>query len=217
MSIIKSIKQVLGLSGTASQNHFWDGSVPNQLSLKRGTPATPGATVLEVINGVVSFPSGDAATQRVGPIAGSGGNISFDDIPAWVNTITLIVDRLSTSGASQNVLVQLKTAAGAVVTGYDSVRMVSPNGSANAVGTDTTSIVQATTIAATDTVRGLVTLNRITGNQWQGDIAVYRSGGTAAWISGTGVITLAEALTGVQVVSSAGALDAGQVTAIYEG
>lgn len=54
MSIIKSIKQVLGLSGTASENHFWDGSVPNQLSLKRGTPDAPGVDVLSIVSGVVS-------------------------------------------------------------------------------------------------------------------------------------------------------------------
>lgn len=57
MSIIKSIKQVLGLSGTASQNHFWDGSVPNQLSLKRGTPEAPGVTVFASVSGVPEFPN----------------------------------------------------------------------------------------------------------------------------------------------------------------
>lgn len=54
MSVIKSIKQVLGLSGTSSENHFWDGSVPNQLSLKRGTPEAPGTTVMQVVAGVVT-------------------------------------------------------------------------------------------------------------------------------------------------------------------
>jgi hypothetical protein len=53
MSIIKSIKQVLGL-GPAAENHFWDGSVPNQLSLKRGTPDAPGSTVMQVVDGKVA-------------------------------------------------------------------------------------------------------------------------------------------------------------------
>lgn len=65
MSIIKSIKQVLGLSGTASENHFWDGSVANQLSLKRGTPEAPGAVVLSVNAGETSFPSGKLANSGV--------------------------------------------------------------------------------------------------------------------------------------------------------
>lgn len=55
MSIIKSIKHVLGL-GPVAENHFWDGSVPNQLTLKRGTPDAPGATVMQVNEGVPMFP-----------------------------------------------------------------------------------------------------------------------------------------------------------------
>lgn len=59
MSIIKSIKQVLGLSGTASENHFWDGSVPNQLTLRKGTPDAPGVIVMVVgADGKVTFPQG---------------------------------------------------------------------------------------------------------------------------------------------------------------
>ena len=76
MSIIQSIKQVLGLSGTASENHFWDGSVPNQLSLKRGTPDAPGATVFAIVSGVPEFPTlgsyaDDAAAAAGGvPVGG---------------------------------------------------------------------------------------------------------------------------------------------------
>lgn len=57
MSIIQSIKQVLGLSGTASENHFWDGSIPNILSLKRGIPSAPGAEVININAGQVSAPN----------------------------------------------------------------------------------------------------------------------------------------------------------------
>ena len=66
MSIIKSIKQVLGLSGTAGENHFWDGSVPNQLSLKRGTPEAPGPTVLGISNGKVSALQNAQTVQNFG-------------------------------------------------------------------------------------------------------------------------------------------------------
>lgn len=75
MSIIKSIKQVLGL-GPAAENHFWDGSVPNQLSLKRGTPDAPGAELLNVKSGVLGMPAlgsyaDDAAAATGGvPVGG---------------------------------------------------------------------------------------------------------------------------------------------------
>ena len=58
MSIIKTIKQVLGL-GPAAENHFWDGSVPNVLTLRKGTPEAPGIVVMQIeANGKVTFPQG---------------------------------------------------------------------------------------------------------------------------------------------------------------
>lgn len=75
MSIIKSIKQVLGLSGTASENHFWDGSAPNQLSLKRGTPEAPGAELIKALNGVLSFPSQGQLLAANGYVKLPGGLI----------------------------------------------------------------------------------------------------------------------------------------------
>jgi len=43
--------------GNESQNHFFDGSVANQLTLKRGVPDAPGATVMSVVDGNVAFPN----------------------------------------------------------------------------------------------------------------------------------------------------------------
>lgn len=74
MSIIKSIKQVLGL-GPAAENHFWDGSVPNQLILKRGTPDAPGAELIKVLNGVLSFPNQGQSLAQNGYIKLPGGLI----------------------------------------------------------------------------------------------------------------------------------------------
>lgn len=50
-------KVTYGQSNTPSENHFIDGSTPNVLSIKRGTPLAPGAEVLKVNAGVVSFPN----------------------------------------------------------------------------------------------------------------------------------------------------------------
>jgi len=75
MSLLKSIKQQLGL-GPAAENHFWDGSVANQLSLKRGTPDAPGATVFSAQSGIPMFPvlgsfADDAAAAAGGvPVGG---------------------------------------------------------------------------------------------------------------------------------------------------
>lgn len=75
MSLLKSIKQQLGL-GPAAENHFFDGSVPNQLTLKRGTPDAPGITIFASQSGVPMFPvlgsyADDAAAAAGGvPIGG---------------------------------------------------------------------------------------------------------------------------------------------------
>lgn len=55
MSLMRMIRAQLGLmsGGNESQNHFLDGSVPNQLTLKRGVPDVPGATVMQVVDGKV--------------------------------------------------------------------------------------------------------------------------------------------------------------------
>ena len=74
MSIIKSIKQVLGL-GPAAENHFWDGSVANQLTLKRGTPDAPGAELIKALNGVLSFPNQGQSLTQSGYVKLPGGLI----------------------------------------------------------------------------------------------------------------------------------------------
>ena len=53
----QAIKTQVGQHATASENHFWDGSVPNELTLKRGTPDVPGAELIKALDGVLSFPS----------------------------------------------------------------------------------------------------------------------------------------------------------------
>lgn len=72
MSIIKSIKQVLGLSVTPSENYHWDGSVANKLSLKRGVPGAEGVTVLEADAAIAKFPAMPWADGA--PVVESGSN-----------------------------------------------------------------------------------------------------------------------------------------------
>ena len=66
MSILNVIKQTFGLSGTASENHHWDGSVANILKLKKGTPASPGVDVITVNStGQVTFPQNTMSMIRL--------------------------------------------------------------------------------------------------------------------------------------------------------
>lgn len=67
--------QTVGVSSTTSENHFWDGSAPNQLSLKRGTPNAPGAELIKALNGVLSFPNQAQSLATNGYVKLPGGLI----------------------------------------------------------------------------------------------------------------------------------------------
>ena len=101
MSIIKSIKQVLGLH-PAAENHFWDGSVANQLTLKKGTPDVPGAEVLAVDStGKVGFSVGILGfSYSVNPGANNAKALRF---PSWLNSTVIQWGAGTPSGEATNV------------------------------------------------------------------------------------------------------------------
>jgi len=95
MSVIKSIKQQLGLGGAASEQHFWDGSVANQLSLKRGTPDAPGAELIKAAGDVLSFP-------QLGKSLGANANTaSWFELPNGLIIQTGPVPQVSAGGGLQ--------------------------------------------------------------------------------------------------------------------
>lgn len=53
----QAINAQVGQHTTAGQNHFLDGSIADQMTLKRGTVDAPGAEILKVLEGVLSFPN----------------------------------------------------------------------------------------------------------------------------------------------------------------
>jgi hypothetical protein len=112
MSLIKSIKQQLGLSGTPLENYFWDASVPNNLSLKRGTPDAPGADVMQVVDGVLqnSFVSMEAKMA-------TGTTVEFIGIPDWAKRVTFIFASMSTNGVKVPII-QIGSSAGFKTSGY---------------------------------------------------------------------------------------------------
>lgn len=65
----------VGTSATTTENHFWDGSVANQLTLKRGTPDAPGVELIKALNGVLSFPNQGQSLAANGYVKLPGGII----------------------------------------------------------------------------------------------------------------------------------------------
>lgn len=145
MSIIKSIKQVLGLSGTASENHFWDGSVPNQLSLKRGTPDAPGAELIKALNGALSFPNQGQSLTSNGYVKlpgglivqwgntqnnnGGGTGLTSVDFPVpFTNACLFVSTAANTIPAAYNSYITSATGGSLSVNGFNCVSYVASTG-----------------------------------------------------------------------------------------
>lgn len=73
--IVTTPQEVIGVSATASENHFFDGSTANTLSIKRGTPASPGSEIIKVLSGVLSFPNQGQSLATNGYVKLPGGLI----------------------------------------------------------------------------------------------------------------------------------------------
>ena len=73
--VVTTPQEVIGVSATASENHFFDGTTANTLSIRRGTPATPGSEIIKVLSGVLSFPNQDQSLATPGYVTLPGGLI----------------------------------------------------------------------------------------------------------------------------------------------
>lgn len=79
----KNTTPQFGVSATASENHFIDDTVANQLIIKRGTPTSPGNSVLKILSGVAAvivpcFSARLAANQSV--TTGTWTKVNIDTV-----------------------------------------------------------------------------------------------------------------------------------------
>lgn len=140
----------------------------------------------------------------------------FTGIPNWAKRITVMLNGVSTNGAST---LQVQLGAGAIVTsGYASSVMRWINGAGGqAFATDGLLLTAYT--AASDLIRGELTLFNIGGTSW---ISTGISGDTGVNVGsqvGQGSITLSSSLDRIRFTTTSGTnlFDAGIVNIIYEG
>ena len=143
----------------------------------------------------------------------SGTSIPYDGIPSWATKITLLFDRVSTTGGSE-MLVQLGTSGGAITSGYIS-------GSCNATGNTTES-----------STAGFVIFTNQGSHNHTGKVEIQRAGTSNKWISnhmiildsgatrsGSGVLTTYSGTIDRVVLTTEGGsqtFDNGSVTVYYE-
>lgn len=130
--------------------------------------------------------------------------LDFDAIPSWVKRITVVLDRVSLSG-TDNLLVQLGTSSGYVVTGYV--------GSSTSVSSTSGMIIGAAT--ATREITGLMTICLLTGTRWVSDHSVTYVSNV---FNGGSMVDVGGVLDRLRLtVTTTNTFDGGTVNVIYEG
>jgi len=175
--------------------------------------------------GVTNSGTDSAAIQTYGGVAmprmvlstakntNTGTSVEFTSIPSWVKRITIMLNGVSTNGASP-VIVQLGTGSTTYTTsGYISYVLF------NAGTTSSTFGITTVGVGAGDTRWGSMILSTSGSNNWS---AVVGNGVGTNGGAGGGGIALADTLTAIRLIgSSTGSpvdtFDAGSVNILYEG
>jgi len=179
-----------------------------------GTPAaqTAAAGTSTTQLATTAFVASCAMPVRSTSQTASGTSVDFTGIPNWVKRVTVMLDGVSTSGAS-NVLVQLGDSGGIEATGYTATAY----GQTNVVTTSTAGFVlNCTTVAAADLRSGVLTIPNIASNTWIASGTVSPVSGQLAVCSG--IKALSSTLDRLRVTTANGTdtFDAGTINILYE-
>lgn len=194
-----STSKMLGRT-TASTGAIEEITVGAGLTLSAGTLSSSGAAVLGT------------------PVTASGVAIDFTGIPSGTKRITVILNSLSTNGASTP---QVQLGSGSVLTtGYNASVIQIISGGASGFTNITTGFPVAVGESTNTSFSGLLILNHIGGNVWVG---TYTGSGTntspsACVRNGGGTVTLSGALDRIRLgtVGGSDTFDAGSINILYE-
>jgi hypothetical protein len=145
----------------------------------------------------------------------SGTSIDFTSIPSWVKRITVMLNGVSTNGAS-NLLIQVGS--GSVNTsGYSSAASYATT-SVNAI-TSTIGFVVTSAVFSTSVTNGTVTLCLCNSNTWVSSSVVSLVTSTGVQFSSGVSPSLSGTLDRVRIttVNGTDTFDAGSINILYEG
>lgn len=176
------------------------------------TLPTVTATVATDVNGsLYPLTSGTAVAST------SGTSIDFTGIPSWAKRITVMFSGVSTSSTAQ-VLVQIGTSSGVVVTGYLGTACLNITGSTTNTNSTGFRIEPSdASITAASIRHGAAVLTNITGNTWCFTSAHGHSNTNCSTYAG-GSLALAGVLDRVRITTTNGTdtFDAGSINILYE-
>jgi hypothetical protein len=145
----------------------------------------------------------------------SGTSKDFTGIPSWVKRITVMLNGVSKTGAT-NFLVQLGTSGGVVSTGYGS--LASFSGASSVAGnTTSTAGFNSAGDANTSLVSAIFTIVNVSGNIWVASLAGAVTNSVYGMVGG-GNVTLSGVLTRVRLTTISGTdtFSTGSVNILYE-
>jgi hypothetical protein len=148
----------------------------------------------------------------------SGTSIDFTGIPSWVKRVTVMFNRISTSGTSQ-ILLQL--GAGSIATTNYSTRVTAINGAnqtnANVMG-NAFGVTSSGNSAAANIISGQIILSLFGSNSWCGcGSTMDNTSASVQWVQ-AGDVALTGTLDRVRIttVNGTDTFDAGTINILYE-
>jgi hypothetical protein len=151
-------------------------------------------------------------TQGTAVASTSGTSIDFTGLPAWVKRITVMLNGVSTNGAS-NFLIQIGTSSGIENTGYTSAA----GSIGNSLASSTAGFIITQSNSAAYSHQAVVVITSLgSANTWMAS-GVDMIGGSTGY-SSTGSKALAGTLDRVRITSvTPDTFDAGSINILYEG
>ena len=183
-------------------------------------PANNGSAYQVLRNGATAGTTefADKIVSGTAVASTSGTSIDFTGIPSWVKRVTVMFNRISTSGTSQ-ILLQL--GAGSITTTGYNTRVTSINGAnqtnANGIGNGF-GVTSSGNSAAGNTISGQIILSLFGGNIWCGcGSTMDNTSSNVQWVQ-AGDAPLSGTLDRVRIttVNGTDTFDAGSINLLWE-
>jgi len=167
-------------------------------------------------SGTLSFADRGRMTLATAQNSTSGTSIDFTGIPSWVKRITVMLQGVSTNGASA-ILIQLGSGS-FTTSGYLGSGSTTSDASSSTVNTRTTGLPIDNSTNAAAVRHGSAVVSNITGNAWTSMSVMGRSDSTVCSFGG-GSVSLSGTLDRVRIttVNGTDTFDAGSINILYEG